>query len=177
MENYSDDIGSGCSLQAEDDYGELLKLHARLRRYAISLAGYGDAADELLQDALLHIMLQLNKYEPYGSFYAWASKLMHNSFVNIVNRKQTYSRIITELGKRYSMQTEPSMSPDAENLYCADEILRVIDRLPMRQRQVVDLRLCGYKYNDIAEELGTSVGNVKNSMFLARNNIRRMLEE
>ena len=120
MENYSDDIGSGCSLQAEDDYGELLKLHARLRRYAISLAGYGDAADELLQDALLHIMLQLNKYEPYGSFYAWASKLMHNSFVNNVNRKQTYSRIITELGKRYSMQTEPSMSPDAENLICAD---------------------------------------------------------
>jgi DNA-directed RNA polymerase specialized sigma24 family protein len=55
--------------------------------------------------------------------------------------------------------------------------MEIIGRLPMRQRQVVDLRLCGYKYNDIAEELGTSVGNVKNSMFLARKNLKRMLGE
>ena len=94
------------------------------------------------------------------------------------NARCVTERLFLKICMQYNtLETDVEPAPDAESLYCADEIMEIIGRLPMRQRQVVDLRLCGYKYNDIAEELGTSVGNVKNSMFLARKNLKRMLGE
>lgn len=179
MEHYSDGTRSCNGIHyTKQDYSKVVELQTKLHRYAISLIGYGDSADELLQDSLLHIMLQQDKYKPYGNFYGWASRLMHNSFVNSQKRKMRYRKVISEICMQYNtLETDAESAPDAESLYCADEIMEIIGRLPMRQRQVVDLRLCGYKYNDIAEELGTSVGNVKNSMFLARKNLKRMLGE
>jgi DNA-directed RNA polymerase specialized sigma24 family protein len=39
------------------------------------------------------------------------------------------------------------------------------------------MRIKGYKYIEIAEELGTTTGNVKSCIHQARNNIRRMMQE
>ena len=86
-------------------------------------------------------------------------------------------RVISELYTLYPSDADIESAPDVESVYCADEIIKIISLLPKRQCQVVGLRLGGYKYNEIAEKLGTSVGNVKNSMFLARKNLKRMMGE
>ena len=73
--------------------------------------------------------------------------------------------------------TEYLSAPDSESLYCAKELHGIISRLPRLQREVMTLRINGYKYHEIAHALGTSAGNVKNAIFQARANIRRQLGE
>ncbi|MDO5461829.1 MAG: hypothetical protein Q4F44_09310 [Bacteroidales bacterium] len=39
------------------------------------------------------------------------------------------------------------------------------------------LRINGYKYHEIAHKAGTTMNNVKNCLFQARANIKRMMQE
>ena len=78
-----------------------------------------------------------------------------------------YRKVVSEICMQYdTLETDAESAPDAESLYCADEIMEIIGRLPMRQRQVVDLRLCGYKYNDIAKNSGLQSAMSRTACFL-----------
>jgi len=51
-----------------------------LRAFAISLTGNRDAADDLVQDAILRAWTNLDKFEPGSSMTAWLFTILRNAF-------------------------------------------------------------------------------------------------
>ena len=52
-----------------------------------------------------------------------------------------------------------------------------MQKLPKRQNIALKLRIAGYKYEEIAEKMNISTGNVKNSIHQARKRLKKELEE
>lgn len=147
-------------------------LQTQLYSYALMLTRSQTAADDLLQDTMLRTLHGIDKYKPTGSFTAWTKKIMVNTFRNNARRTENHSTQAFENEIQHI-----DYAPDVEELYCGKELLKVIMHLPPRQRIIMALRIKGYRYNEIAEELGTTIGNVKSCIHQARNNIRRMMQE
>ena len=68
-------------------------------------------------------------------------------------------------------------APNAEEIYCAKELRNTVQQLPKRQNIALKLRIAGYKYEEIAEKMNISIGNVKNSIHQARKRLKKKLEE
>ena len=161
-----------CIAEFETHCGNIIALQTQLYSYALALTRSQDAADDLLQDTLLVAMYKIDKYKPIGSFTAWTKKIMGNTFKNNARKAENQYTLFTNDEVQYT-----DSAPDAEELYRSKELLSMVMQLPPRQRMTMTMRIKGYKYIEIAEELGTTTGNVKSCIHQARNNIKRMMQE
>jgi RNA polymerase sigma-70 factor (ECF subfamily) len=53
----------------------------------------------------------------------------------------------------------------------------MVDELPEDFRRPFMMAFQGYKYDEIAEELGSPLGTIKSRIFFARKKLQRMYEE
>ncbi len=156
----------------------IAKLQMKLYSYALTLTNNEDEADDLLQEAMLRIMIKIELYKPTGSFTGWTKRVMENEFKN--------SRKSAERHAAYSLDDDndalhtyrlSDYAPNAEEIYCAKELQQTVQKLPKRQNIALKLRIAGYKYEEIAEKMNISTGNVKNSIHQARKRLKKELEE
>lgn len=153
-------------------------LLAKLYPYALTLTHSEDDADDLLQDALLRTLLKIHLYKPTGSFTGWTKRIMENEFKNSQKKAgRCGMHSVDDENETHRAIQLVDYAHSVEEIYCAKELLDMVRQLPSRQQKTLTLRIKGYKYDEIAKELDTSVGNVKNSIFQARNNIKRILSE
>ena len=61
---------------------ELLALKASLHRYALSLTGDVDNADDLVQDTFLKALTFKESFEENTNMRAWAFTIMRNTYIN-----------------------------------------------------------------------------------------------
>lgn len=167
----------------EEIFDKVTGVMGKLRTYAFSLTGERESADDLLQESLLRIMVKADRYRAIGSFEAWAKRVMLNIFLREIERR---TRAMEALPRgfitgheeaRWAELREPVFSAGCDSYCHAREIKSIIRCLPRLQYDVVVLRISGYSYIEIAETLGTTIGNVKNAIHNARENIRKMMEE
>jgi DNA-directed RNA polymerase specialized sigma24 family protein len=58
---------------------DLLELKNKLHFYALSLTSASDRADDLLQDTLLKVLLNRDKFNADTNFKAWVYTIMKNT--------------------------------------------------------------------------------------------------
>jgi hypothetical protein len=82
-------------LQADEDscpqtlaFGDILKAVPHLRAFAISLTGDGERADDLVQDALVRALGNLDKFTPGTSMQAWLFTILRNQVHTAYCRRQ-----------------------------------------------------------------------------------------
>ena len=63
----------------------------------------------------------------------------------------------------------------SDSVYLTNEVLALIERLPVRQAKAFRLFIDGYSYADIAAAMSVSVDNVRNYIHAARVALRKML--
>ena len=162
----------------KNNHEQLMDVFDTLKIYATILTGDKDRADDLLQNTLLRILQNIDEYRAIGRFEVWAKKVMLNVFRNEV-RNSSYRTMHFIDGYDYHDEEHATYSYAAESdsVYNAKELMNVIGKLPKRQSKAIAMRADGYLYNEIAERLGMSISNVKQAIFTARGNIKRMLEE
>lgn len=162
----------------KNNHEQIIDTINTLKVYSIMLTGDKNRADDLLQNTLLRILQNIDEYRAIGRFEPWAKKVMLNIFKN---EKRNSSRRTSHFVDGYDYHEEEhatySYVAESDCIYNAKELMNVVGKLPNRQSKVIAMRAKGYQYNEIAESLGLSVGNVKQAIFVARNNIKRMLRE
>jgi len=67
---------------------DILKAVPRLRAFAISLTGDMDRADDLVQEAILRALGNLDKFTPGTNVQAWLFTILRNHFRTDYRRKQ-----------------------------------------------------------------------------------------
>lgn len=143
----------------------------RIWRYAFSLTGSRDGADDLSQAVSLRAIEQASKFKPGTHLDRWLFRLTHNLWVSEIRR----DRVRKQGGmSMVDAETIPDHKQDPERAYDRQEVLKSILDLPEAQRvTVVLVYIEGYSYKDTAEILEIPLATVMSRLATARASLGR----
>ena len=149
-------------------------MDADLRRYAASLTPIREDQEDLIQNTYLKVMLCSEQFREETNLKAWVLTIMRNTFLNEYRRNQRKLVVSeTHVPQGYeNSQYNPADSADV-NYYVKDINGRIMAKSP-EQRKPFEMFVDGYKYQEIADEMGLSIGTVKSRIFFIR---KKLMEE
>ena len=155
----------------------LIGMKPNLQRFAMSLTSDRDSALDLVQDTYLKAITNKSKFVDFTNLKAWVFTIMRNTFINNYRRSVKENTIIDGTKDLYYINQSHDtnlFSPESE--FSADEITKAINSLEDEFRIPFKMHIDGYKYKEIADELGISSGTSKSQYSRARLMLRKMIE-
>jgi RNA polymerase sigma-70 factor, ECF subfamily len=142
-----------------------------LRAFAISLTGNVDQADDLVQEAILRGLANIDKFTPGTSMRAWLFTILRNQFHTAYRKRR---REVEDpdgvMAGRLSTAPEQSGHLDLEDLKTA------LAKLPLEQREALLLVAAeGLSYEETAAICGTAVGTIKSRINRARHRLAELV--
>ena len=132
-----------------------------------------DDASEILNDAFVRTMQNLDKFNRELPFKAWFNKILVRCAINYY-RRFTVKRLDAQ-----PISDAEEQPFDAEILsgLSAEEILKLVQKLPQSYRLAFNLyAIEGYSHPEISEMTGISEGTSKSNLFKARKKLMEMIE-
>ncbi len=144
-------------------------LHENMLGHALRFTKNSDDAADLLQDVLLKAM-QKPHYFDGVNLGGWLYTIMRNLFMTQYQIKKRTTDRHVELNHYAEelISTRTYCSPDADSNLATERLFGQVARLPPSYREVIESRMNGMRYKDIANTLGIPVGTVKNRIHVAR---------
>lgn len=132
-----------------------------------------DDASEILNDAFVRTMQNLDKFNRELPFKAWFNKILVRCAINYY-RRFTVKRLDSQ-----PISDAEDQPFDAEILsgLSAEEILKLVQQLPQSYRLAFNLyAIEGFTHPEISEMTGISEGTSKSNLFKARKRLMEMIE-
>jgi RNA polymerase sigma-70 factor (ECF subfamily) len=157
---------------AEDDVRITLAVsYSKLRRFALTVAGTEDGADDLVQITCERAILRASQWDPATSLTAWLYSVMNNAWEGECKLRPSAEPVSQIPDQEYRSATI------YEDLLMLNSVRRKILDLPDEQRSVVTLvGLEGFSYKEAAEMLGIRIGTVMSRLFRGRHALYRMID-
>ena len=139
-----------------------------------------DEAVEVVNDGFLKVFRNIAsfdaaRYELSSSFRGWLKRIMIHTAIDHfrVNEKHQFQSDLTAVANE---PADPSTTPLDSLAY--DDLLRLVQLLPPSYRAVFNLfAIDGYSHEEIAQELGTTVGTSKSNLSKARAHLQHLLKK
>lgn len=132
----------------------------------------------MVNAAFLKILDKLHTRDAACSFEGWCRRIMINTMLNHLRDTKAAQPRTFSLDPAAADAFLPYCLNEAEEHFEADDLQRMLDRLPAMSRKVFNLHaIDGWKHVDIAVELGISMGTSKWHVNHARQLLKRMLAE
>jgi RNA polymerase sigma factor (sigma-70 family) len=131
----------------------------RMLRFAARLLGDDDAARDAVQHAFLRLCGQ--SPEPLKDRVGqWLFAVCRHQVIDVLRKRKTVSTGgNVEPIECYDRQPDPAAAAEQADLYRV--INRLVDQLPVPQREALSLWSEGFNYHQIAEMTDTTDGNVR----------------
>ena len=145
---------------------------SRLATYSGGL----DAADDVAQETCVALMRVLPRYRNRGApFAAFVYAIASHKVADAQRRFSRSAVLVDEIPE----QTEPSPTPEEMVVAAVDvrAARQLLDRLPLRMREVLVLRAGGMTADVIGERLGMSANAVRVAQHRAGAKLRQLIEE
>lgn len=156
----------------------LIGMKSNLQRFAMSLTFDRDTALDLVQDTYLKAITHKDKFVDYTNLKAWVFTIMKNTFINNYRRNVKENTIIDGTQDLYYInQPHDKGFISPESNYAEGEIEKAIDSLEPEFRVPFRMHLDGFKYQEIADELGLKIGTVKSRIFFTRQKLMQILKD
>lgn len=135
------------------------EFQAPLTRYAARFVGDPDRARDVVQDTFVKLMSQppgaLN-----GHLAEWLFTVCRHRALDVVRKEGRMKRFEEGQIERVTAD-EPRPSRGMENAEIQEAVIRLIDRLPPNQQEVIRLKFQnGFSYKEISRITALSVSNV-----------------
>lgn len=145
----------------------------QLRRYARGLTRDPEAADDLVQDALLRAMEKRHLWKADSNMRAWLYRILHNTFVN--NQRRARVRRMESVDDHEARMGTAAGQYDRVLLRTLELELH---QLPAAHRQVVMLvGVEGLAYEEAAGIVGCPVGTIRSRLSRARETLKQHLAD
>jgi RNA polymerase sigma-70 factor (ECF subfamily) len=137
-------------------------------------------ADDVVQETFLRAYRALPGFRFESSFRTWLITIATRQALSLLERIRPGHESLD--GREEGMEHEALRVDDHQMNHVLDQesrrLLReALPNLPKRQKQALMLKLQNdWKYEDIAREMGTSVGSVKAHIFHAVQNLTRQIK-
>lgn len=169
----------GCAL---NERASQKKIYNSFYGYAMAIcdcyANNEDDAVEILNDGFLKIFKEIHRYKPaytneINSFKGWLRKIMVYTAIDHF-RKNKKHYVVGELD--VAIVQPPVQGANGLDKVSYDEIIRFIQALSPAYRTVLSLFIIeGLSHDEIAEQLGISVGTSKSNLAKARKQLQKIL--
>ncbi len=145
---------------------------APLTRYAARLLGDPDRARDVVQDAFVKLMAQ-PPAAVEGHAVEWLFTVCRNGALDVLRKENRMRRFEEgELERAPAVDGRPGRTLEASETHAS--VLRLIDRLPPNQQEVVRLKFQnGFSYKEISGITALSVTNVGFLIHTAVSRLRR----
>jgi len=142
-----------------------------LRAFAISLTGNRDAADDLVQDAVLRAWTNLDKFEPGSSMSAWLFTILRNLFFS------NYRKSRREVQDPDGCHAGRIGTPPNQGYACEyQELLEALAKLsPVLREALILVGAQGMTYEEAAHVTGVPSGTLKSRVSRARARLAQLL--
>ncbi|MBO9472784.1 RNA polymerase sigma factor [Shimia sp. R10_1] len=169
-------LGRWRKYSAEEEVAAgLPKVFPRIWRYAFSLTGSRDGADDLAQAACLRAIEQASKFQPGTHLDRWMFRITHNLWISEIRKEK-----VRKGGGMPMVDAAeiPDPKQDPERDYDRQEVLKSVLDLPEAQRvTVVLVYVEGYSYKAAAEILDIPLATVMSRLATARASLGRKFRD
>lgn len=133
-------------------------------------------AQDAVQEVLLKLWRQGNGLRKVNNLEAWAMRITKNHCLDKLRSKH---RRTVELDSNLAQENgQPSAQEQIEQNETLGAIQKLMNRLPERQKLVMQLRdIEGMTYKEIEEVLDMPVGQVKTNLFRARQKMKKLITQ
>jgi len=154
---------------------DLYKQHERYWfRVCLRYGASRSEAQDILQEGLISIYSSLPQFDiQRGTFKSWSNRVIVNSALRFL-KKNSWQKSFEELEEA---SEEIEISEGTLDKIAVKELTELVQRLPIGYRLVFNLySVEGYKHQEIAEQLGITVGTSKSQLSKAKKALRQRLE-
>jgi RNA polymerase sigma-70 factor, ECF subfamily len=140
----------------------------KMRVWALGLTRNRAAAEDLVQDVAVKVLLANESFVPGTNFSAWVHKIMINHFISSVRNKREHNDL--------DQAPEISVSASQEERAGIRELNVAYQRLPKEQKEALHLiGLQEQSYEEAAVATGCAVGTLKSRVHRARTLLRAQM--
>jgi len=155
----------------EDAFTTLLShIEPMLRAFFISRIGARVDVDDLIQNTLLRVHRGLPDLNDRARLKAFTMKAA------IYELQDFYRGRYSAKERLFDTDPEPDYPDDGDDIGADIDARRALDALPAKARTIMELREYGYRYEEIAQKLDTTVAAVKMQVKRAFEKMREELE-
>ena len=160
----------------------LLRNQSNIYSYILFIVHDRETAEDLFQDTLVKAIayMQDGRYTTSGKFAGWLMRIAHNTVMDWYRSLAQFHFVEANKDNDLSNVSDPSLVVgNIENQYVNSQTLkdvrRLLDMLPMIQREVVYMRFYQQlSFKEIAETTNCSINTALGRMRYAVLNMRRM---
>jgi RNA polymerase sigma factor (sigma-70 family) len=154
---------------------EVLPLKNKLYRFAFNIVKDEELAKDVVQECMIKVWEKRDEVKLIHNLEAWCMQVTRNKALDKLRSKHIKRTDLfeVELDTRKEKDTPEVLAERNEIMV---RIQDLIDNLPNRQREVMQLRdIEGYSYKEIAEMLVIDINLVKTNLFRARRKLTESL--
>ena len=160
----------------------LLRNQSNIYSYILFIVHDRETAEDLFQDTFVKAIayMQDGRYTTSGKFAGWLMRIAHNTVMDWYRSLAQFHFVEANKDNDLSNVSDPSLVVgNIENQYVNSQTLkdvrRLLDMLPMVQREVVYMRFYQQlSFKEIAETTNCSINTALGRMRYAVLNMRRM---
>jgi RNA polymerase sigma-70 factor (ECF subfamily) len=162
-------------------FGQLIQRHQpTLRRVASAILRSSADADDVMQDAWLHVYLHLPRFQGTATFRTWVHAVVRNRAIDHLRSSQRRWRAGTRLSAESIQDALSSGTRSPEALFLDAErrerLKHAVAALPGQLREPLQLWHSGrHSYDEMARITGVTVGTIKSRVWEARQRVTQAL--
>jgi RNA polymerase sigma factor (sigma-70 family) len=166
-------------------YAELLRLYRNPIYYMLlKMMNNADDAEDLTMEAFGKAFKNLDKYSPEFAFSTWLFKIAANNCIDYLRKKNTMPTCIDQdlFNIEGNLNEVNGGMPDTpeDRIIEKQKILtlrKAVDQLRPKYKELVELRYFKeLSYEEISQELGISLNNVKIQLFRAKEMLAGIMQ-
>lgn len=146
--------------------------------YRLCLGFLADAvlAEDFAQDAMLHLLDRLDRWNPQRPYVAWRTTVVLNLCRDGVRKSGARQRAEDKLKLHPEIHSLPDPSDAAAGKELRDVITQALVQLPPREREAFVMKdLEHHQTSEIAQAMGITSAAVRSLLTLARRRLRGIL--
>ncbi len=130
-------------------------------------------AEDMLQDGFIKVFNDMRQFRGEGALGGWIRRIMINSALSHLRKKRDF---LVETPDFLPFENKLRTDEDIVSNMDAERLMKLLQKLPPGYRAVFNLyAIEGYTHEEIAGELGISVGTSKSQLFKARDQLRKLI--
>jgi RNA polymerase sigma factor (sigma-70 family) len=130
-------------------------------------------AEDMLQDGFIRVYRDMNQFRGEGALGGWVRRIMVNTALSHLRKQRDFIRDVADyMPFENQLRTDEDFSARID----AELLMRLLQELPPGYRAVFNLyAIDGFSHEEIAEQLGITVGTSKSQLFKARDFLKKIL--
>jgi RNA polymerase sigma factor (sigma-70 family) len=132
-------------------------------------------AEDMLQEGFIRVYRDMAQFRAEGALGGWIRRIMVNTALSHLRRQRDFIRNTADFTPyENQFRTEEDFVANLD----AQTLLKYLQQLPPGYRAVFNLyAIDGFSHEEIAEQLGISIGTSKSQLFKAREYLKRILDK